>query len=487
MPDDLSDSRTCALQKKWRVVLGMVEVQIDNQADFNAYLADSAATSLIDGVLRVSVKNGFVAAWIRQRVMRSMRRFSAQVFGQDVKIELDTIAYVSSDVLVREGLAGDYSEWADVRLSRHRETLARENARYFPAVSNCTFDRFESSECNSRAMNAARSVADNPGVEFNPLTITAETGQGKTHLLNAIANEMRKAKMNVICLTGEEFVDSFVKSSQNGKVAAVRDRYRDVDALLVDGIERLIGKSGTQTFFLGIIEHLISNHKQLVFTFNSAYPMHELGAEIRSRLDGGLEVRIHEPDFSLIRTVLLRYANKRGLVPLPSGAFDYLRNETVRNVSEIIGGIARVGASAKLGYASEEAGTPTITQEIGEAAVVPTITQEMFEDAWRDRLTEPDPRLLSPDAVLDAVSQIFNIESEQLRRPGRGNRSLTSARDVAIYMLREKSGLTSSETGTLMGGRPHSTILAALDRYSERRETDPQLMEAERQIDLKLR
>ena len=473
MPDDLSDSRTCALQKKWRVVLGMVEVQIDNQADFNAYLADSVATSFIDGVLSVSVKNGFVAAWIRQRVMRVMRRFAARVFDQDVKIELDTIAYVSSDVLVREGLAGDYSEWSDVRLSRHRATLARENARYFPAVSNCTFDRFESSECNARAMNAARSVADNPGVEFNPLTITADTGQGKTHLLNAIANEMRKAKMNVICLTGEEFVDSFVKSSQNGKVAAVRDRYRDVDALLVDGIERLIGKTGTQTFFLGIIEHLISNHKQLVFTFNSTYPMHELSAEITSRLAGGLEIPIYPPDVDLKRAILRRYATERNLTFRDDG-FDFLAQRVALTVRDILGNFARVNANYTLGYAAQSASQQPITRLD-------------VEESLRDRLTAPAPALQSPDQVFDAVAEVFRIDAQAVRRRGRGSRSLNSARDVAIYMLREKSGLTSSETGTLMGGRPHSTILAALERYSERRRTDSHLIEAERQIDLKLR
>ena len=405
--------------------------------------------------------------------MRSMRRFAAQVFGQDVKIELDTIAYVSSDVLVREGLAGDYSEWADVRLSRHRETLARENARYFPTNSNCTFDRFESSECNARAMNAARSVADNPGVEFNPLTITAETGQGKTHLLNAIANEMRKAKMNVICLTGEEFVDSFVKSSQNGKVAAVRDRYRDVDALLVDGIERLIGKTGTQTFFLGIIEHLISSQKQLVFTFNSAYPMHELGAEITSRLAGGLEIPIYPPDLDLKRAILRRYATERNL-PFQDDGFDSLAQRVALTVRDILGNFARVNADHALGHAAQ-------------SASIPTITSEFVEESLRDRLTAPAPVLLSPDRVFDAVAEVFSVDAQVIRRRGRGNRSLNSARDVAIYMLRERSGLTSSETGTLMDGRPHSTILAALDRYSERRETDPHLMEAERQINLKLR
>ena len=473
MPDVQSDRSDSELQKKWNAVLGMVEVQIDNQADFNAYLADTTATSLEDDVLHVTVRNGFVAAWIRQRVMALVRRNAEQVFGQGIKVVLDTIAYTSSDVLVREGLAGDYTQWADVRLRRHRATVARENEQHFPAIPNCTFDRFESSECNARAMNAARSVADNPGTEFNPLTVIAETGQGKTHLLNAIANEMRKAKMNVICLTGEEFVDSFVKSSQNGKVAAVRDRYRDVDALLVDGIERLIGKTGTQTFFLNIVEHLLTNQKQLVFTFNTAYPMHELGEEITSRIAAGLEIPIDPPDRELKRAILRRYATERNL-PFRDDGFDSLSQRFARTVRDILGSAVRVNADYTLGHAAQ-------------SASIPTITSEFVDESLRDRLTAPAPLLLSPDQVFDAVAEVFNIDASILRRPGRGNQSVSTARDVAIYMLREKSGLTSSQTGNLMGDRQHSTILEALKRYSERRKSDLQLQEAERRIERLLR
>ncbi len=469
MADDLSDSDACALQNRWKVVLGMVEVQIDNQADFNAYLADSKATSFVDGMLRIAVKNGFVAAWIRQRVVRSIRRFASEVFDQKVKIELDTIAYTSSDVLVREGLAGDYTEWADVRLSRHRATVARENARYFPAIPKCTFERFERSASNAHALNAARRVVDDPGDEFNPLTIASETGQGKTHLINAIANEMRKAMMNVICLTGEEFVDSFVKSSQNGKVAAVRDRYRDVDALLVDGIERLIGKTKTLSFLLTILEHLLSNRKQVAFTFNSAYPMSDLGDEIVSRLAGGLEISISPPDFELKRSLLQRYSSERKLL-LSNAALDRLSKETIRNVRQVIGDIARVDAHMQLSG---------ITQAEG----VRMVSLEVAVDAVRDRITAPAPTLVRPHDIIAAVASVFSISNDQLCRPGRGNRSVTAARDVAIYMLREKSGLTSSETGILMGGRPHSTILASLSRYSERRKSDAQLIEAERRTE----
>ena len=111
----------------------------------------------------------------------------------------------------------------------------------------------------------------------------------------------------------------------------------------------------------------------------------------------------------------------------------------------------------------------------------------LIEECLRGGPTSPAPHTLSPDQVFDAVAEVFVVDAGVLRRPGRGNRLVSNARDAAAHLLREKCGLTCSETGNLMGGRPHSTILAALDRYSERRETDAHLMEAERQINLKLR
>lgn len=474
MPDVQSDRSESELQKKWNAVLGMVEVQIDNQADFNAYLADATATSLENGVLRVTARNGFVAAWIRQRVMAGIRRYVALVFGQDLKIELDTMAYTSSDVLIREGLAGDHTEWTNARLNQHRLAVARDNEKAFPVNPNFTFERFEASECNSNALHAARGVANSPGAEFNPLTIASETGQGKTHLLNAIAHELRDKQLNVICLTGEEFVDSFVKASQTGRIASIRDRYRGADALLVDGIEQFIGKERTQTFFLAVLEHLLSSQKQVAVAFNTSYQMNDLADEITSRLAGGLEVRIGEPDVNLMRAVILRYARERSLNPIAADALDYLRDVTVRNVREIIGGIARVGAHTRLGYAAESSSEAKITRAV-------------FEDAWRDRISAPDANLLPPDDVFKAVAQVFNVTPDQLKRRGRGNRSLTTARDVAIYLLRDNCGLTSSETGILMGGRPHSTVLAALTRYSERRKSDLHSQEAERRIERLLR
>ncbi len=474
MPHVHSDSSKDELQKRWRDVLGMVEVQIDNQADFNAYLADSTAIGLDDGVLSIEVRNGFVETWIRQRAMRTIRRFSAQVFGDEIKVEILTTRYMPSDVLLREGLAGDHWEWRNVQMKRQRDAVARDNASRFPIDPKSNFERFETSKSNALALNAAKRVAETPGEEFNPLTIAAETGQGKTHLLNAIGNELRSLNLNVVCLKGEEFVDRYVKSTQSGSVSELRDIYRGADALLIDGIERLIKRQSTQSFFLAIVDHLLSNQKQVVVTFNTAYQITGISDEITSRLAGGLEVRIDEPDYDLARAVIQQYAAERQLPPLAEGAFEHLRDVTVNSVRELLGGIARVGAHAELGYAAESVATAEITREA-------------FVDAWSDRVSAPDPGLLPAAKVVAAVAKVCGFDPEVIKRRGRGNQSLTAARDLAMYKLREWSGLTSSQTAALFDGRSHTTVLAALKRYAKRRKTDQQLTEAERRVDQLLR
>lgn len=469
MPVAVSDNDHINLQKNWESVLGLIEIQIGNRADFDAYLEETKAKSMQDGVLTVTAKNGFVAAWINQKVKSSLDRLATQVFGFEVKIEIETMAYVSSDVLVREGLAGDYSEWADVHLNRQKTALARDNAAKYPTLRDLTFDSFLRSECNAKAMDAALKVVEGPGTAFNPLTITAETGQGKTHLINAIANRLRENGENVVYLNGEEFVNQFVNETRRGTVGSLRDRYRGADALLVDGIERLAGRTGTLTFFLNLVEYLMSNQKQLVVTFNSAYAMERLGEEITSRLSGGLEIAIDPPDRELKRSVWLRRIAERKL-PVDAGIIEDLIDRPARTVREILGGFARVEANYSLGHAAQ-------------STAAPAITRAFVDDALRDRLAAPSPLLLSPETVLDAVATVFEINSSDLRKPGRGSRSVNSARDLAIYVIRNKCGLTTSETGNLMGGRPHSTVLASLNRYSERRKSDQQLAEAERRVE----
>ena len=191
-------------------------------------------------------------------------------------------------------------------------------------------------------------------------------------------------------------------------------------------------------------------------------------APLKSKFLSVLEISIARPDFELKRSLLGRYASERKL-HLKNEVLDFLSERFANNVRDLIGAIARVDAHHQL-------------EGRAQAAEAGTISLAVAVEAVKDRITAPAPTLVPPNDVVDAVASVFSISNDQLCRPGRGNRSVTTARDVAIYMLREKSGLTSSETGTLMGDRPHSTILASLSRYSERRKNDAQLIEAERRI-----
>ena len=453
-------------QQLWSAVIGSLEVQIANQADFDAFLADSKAIRVDGDTLIVAVRNGFVAEWIRQRVMKSLRRAVNQAFGRNLSVDLVTEADYGSDGLAEEGLLGDHTTWSAASQRRQRATLAKANAREFPLNRGMTFDRFCESPSNAVALNAALATATNEKPCYNPLTILSETGQGKTHLLHAIARQMQDSGMNVVCITAERFLNSFVQASRSGNVSPMRDRFLALDAFIVDGIEKLIGKKETQSFFLDIIDHLISNERQVVVAGNSSHPLLQLSDEIVSRLSGGLEVVIESPDKELRRALLKRHASDRG-VELASDALDFLANRTVRNARELIGGIARVAAHVSL--------IPPKTVSAG------IVTRAVAVEATRNRLTAPSPTLSHPNEIISAVAVVYDIPADTIKNSSRGGRNTSSARDLAAYLLREKCGLTSSQTGELLGGRSHSKIIAALQRYTQRRSEDINLMRMEQE------
>lgn len=456
-------------RKKWRAVLGALEIQIGNKADFDAFLADIKAYRTTEDRLTLVVSNGFVAEWIRQRTFTSIKRTVYQVFGKNLDIVLKVAADLPAEQDLDEALSGDHHHWSATRMRQHQSNLATRNARDFPLRDEMTFDRFQQSECNNVAVNSARNVAEDLGRIYNPLTVLAETGQGKTHLLQAIAHQARGVDKNVIYINAEVFINDFVTASQDRKVSALRERYLALDVLMVDGIEKLIGKQETQKFFLDIIDHLIANDRQVVIAGNNAHQLKQLPDEVLSRISGGLEVFINPPDLALKRALLKQHSIERGL-KLMSEALDFLANRTVSSCRELVGGIARVAAHVSL----------LRPQPDGDGAIV---TRAVAAEAVRDRLTAPSPKLSAPENVIRAVAEACDVDAEKIRRTGRGARKVSDARDVAIYMLREKCGLTMKQTGDYLGGRNHSTIIAALDRYSKKRDLDLALIHIEQEVE----
>ena len=449
---------------KWRTVLGSLQVEMSNGGDFQTYLADADGTQDEDGTLIVEVRNVFVKEWIRSRMMGKLRRAVEIVYGNGTKVKLDTPTGPGIEELRGTGLADDHQEWSAADQARHRAKLARQNAMLYPALGNMSLDGFLTSKTNQVAYDACINILDSPGESYNPLFIVAETGLGKTHLCNGLARAMRAKGANVITLTAETFLNEYVDASLDSKIPQLRDRFRDADALVVDGVEKLVGKQSTQTFFLDILDHHIAHGTQVVVSGNSSHPLSQLSPEIISRLSGGLEVRIGQPDTELNSHLIAQYAKQKKVNLLPE-AIEYLASRAGADIRGLLGSVARVAAEV------------TFNPDRGPGP--PQVTRAMAAEVAGDRLVAPSPRLATPDDVLRAVSEAFGVSLQALTQRGRGKLHLTTARDAAIFLLREEAGMTSKSIGDLFSGRSHSTILDAQRRYEKRRDAEPPLMQTE--------
>ena len=452
---------------EWRAVLGSLQVQMCNGGDYETYLADSRGTLDSDGVVVVEVRNGFVKEWIRSRVLGQLKRTVEGVYGSGVKVRLATSEGQGIASLRAIGLAGDHSEWSASDQLRHRVKLARQYAAVYPINGKMTLDAFLTSPANRSAWDAGCQVVESPGGVYNPLFFVSDTGLGKTHLCNAVAAALRAEGKIVAVLAGGRFLEDFVEAAQNSGASKLRDTYRAADALIVDGIEKLVGKGKTQVFFLDILEHHLTNGSQVVVSANSGHPVESLSPEILSRLSGGLQIRIGAPDVELNTRIVERYAEKSGIALLPD-AVEYLATQLQSDVRSLVGSVARVAASVRLMPESERSGDGLVQ-----------VSGAMAAEAARDRLTAPAPRLATPEDVLRGVSEVFGVAVEALKQRARGRLALSTARDAVAYLLREECGYTSTETGVLLGGRSHSSIIEALKRYELRRDSDSSLRQSE--------
>ena len=452
---------------EWRAVLGSLQVEMSNGGDYESFVADTKGTRNDSGDVIVEVRNGFVKEWIRSRLMGQLRRTVESVYGPGTKVILETAEGPGLDSLSGSGMDGDYRAWGAADQDRHRRVVAKGNALHYPLHHGreMTLDNFLTSSSNRVAHEACREVVNSKGTAYNPLFIVSDTGLGKTHLCNAVTRGLRANGKNVVFMPAGRFLDEYIDATRESKVQELSDRYRGADALVVDGIEKLVTKSGTQTFFLDTMEYLLANGALVVASANAAHPIGELSPEIISRLSGGLEVRIDKPDLELKTRAIASFAEQVNLNLMPE-ALDYLVSRAESDIRALLGGVARVAASVKL------------SGKIDPAATV-QVSPAMAAEAARDRLVAPSPRLAMPDDVIRAVSEAFGPAAESLKRGGRGNQGLSTARDAAVYLLREESGLSLKETGLFLGGRAHSTIVEALKRYEARRDAEPSLMQTE--------
>lgn len=320
-----------------------------------------------------------------------------------------------------------------------------------------TFDTFVVGPSNQLACSAAQAVADAPGRRYNPLFIYGSSGLGKTHLLYAIAHEIRKQtpSARILYIKGDDFINDFIESVRSGRsMNDFRVKYREADLMLVDDIQFVAGKVETQNEFFHTFNTLYENKKQIVLT--SDRPPQEMALlddRLRTRFEWGLMADVQQPVLETRVAIVKNKAANLGLI-LSDEVAGYIAEKITSNVRQLEGTVHKIKAFHDL------------NQEINQNTVDRAI-QDMIRS---------NEFTITPDNIVKEVCRYFRIEEEQIRGPSR-SRDILNARQISMYLIRSMTSLSLDETGNLFGGRDHSTALNGVNKVENRMKTDKKYAE----------
>jgi chromosomal replication initiator protein len=412
-------------QEIWETALGELQLQV-TKANYRTWLEKTVGLSFEDGCFVVGVPNTFVYEYL------SRNQFSL--------IEKTLIGLTHPGIEVR------------FEVTPAREKAARADAD--DGLSRYTFDSFVVSQSNRLAYTAARSVAENPGVCYNPLFIYGGVGLGKTHLMQAIYHLARQEKLKALYVSAEQFTNEFVGALQHQSTAEFRKKYRHVDMLLIDDIQFLLGKEQTEESFFHTFNELHNANRQIVLASDRPpKSLPDMGDRLCSRFEWGLVADIQPPDFDTRLAILRAKAEQQG-VEVTLDVLKFIAQRIQQNIRELEGSLNRAVAYAKLFGA--------------------LLTPELAARAVQDITPAPSPKSLDPATVMKVVAERFQLEPSDLIGRKR-DRATAQARQIAMYLLKEASACSLSQIGLEFGQRNHATVIHAHRKIADDMANDPYL------------
>ena len=311
-----------------------------------------------------------------------------------------------------------------------------------------TFDNFVIGQSNRFAHAAAVAVAEAPAKAYNPLFIYGDSGLGKTHLLHAIGDYAMSlySGIRVRYVSSEEFTNDFINSIANNRGSAFQARYRDVDILLIDDIQFLQGRAETQEAFFHTFNTLHDHDKQVVIT-SDVPPKHLTGFEdrMRSRFEWGLITDVQAPDLET-RIAILRKKAQSERLHIPDEVLEYIATVVSSNIRELEGALIRVSAFASLNRSN--------------------LDMSLAQTVLRDIVDQDDANVISPTDIIQATAQYFKLTVDDLYGSSR-SQAVAIARQIAMYLCRERTNLSLPKIGQLFGNRDHTTVMYAYKKISD--------------------
>jgi chromosomal replication initiator protein len=329
-----------------------------------------------------------------------------------------------------------------------------------PLDGRFTFDSFVVGKPNELAHAAAKRVAEGGQVTFNPLFLYGGVGLGKTHLMHAIAWDLRNNRpdLNVLYLSAEQFMYRFVQALRERRMMDFKELFRSVDVLMVDDVQFIAGKDSTQEEFFHTFNALVDQNKQIIISADRAPDeIKDLENRIRSRLQSGLVVDLHPTDYELrlgiLQSKVQNYREQYPALQLDDGILEFLAHRISTNVRVLEGALTRLFAFASL---------------VGQP-----ITMELTQDCLADVLRASD-RKISIEEIQRKVAEHYHIRLSDLIGPKRV-RNFARPRQVAMYLCKQLTARSLPEIGRRFGGRDHTTVMHGVKRIEELRTQDSQI------------
>lgn len=422
----------------WQAALGQLQLDLP-RASFDTWVRDTEFLSYEDGRFIIGVKNAYARDWLESRLTTTVNKLLSGIMNRSVEVRFTVW---QESITQKENITIAPETAPELN---HRRNGSNLNSRY-------SFENFVVGASNRLAHAASLAVAENPAQAYNPLFLYGGVGLGKTHLLHAIGNYCLNNGLSVLYVSSEEFTNDLINAIRNHTTQAFRDKYRQIDVLLIDDIQFIAGKESTQEEFFHTFNTLHGQDKQIVLTSDRPpKAMVTLEERLRSRFEWGLTADIQPPDFET-RVAILRSKAERSGHNIPDDMIELIARKFQSNIRELEGALTRIVAYANLRGM-------TVTPDLINMALADMIPQRTNIDA---------------EAIIRAVAEKYDISTESLLGRSR-SRNIALPRQIAMYLLREEANLSLPQIGEALGGRDHTTVMYGCEKIADLLETDDKL------------
>ena len=447
------------VEEKWPQIIEHLRVEPElSNVSFSTWIKPLKVYYVTNTTVFIMVNMNSSVEYIEKKYLLPLKVCIAEITGEEYEV-----SFISED----DDRLNEIQNMAVEASQKKRTKSVAERAGLNPKY---TFDTFVVGGNNSFAHAVSVAVAESPGQVYNPLFLYGGVGLGKTHLMHSIAHFIldQNPKKKILYVTSETFTNELIESLKNGKssgnessMTKFREKYRNIDVLLIDDIQFIIGKESTQEEFFHTFNHLHTSGKQIIISSDRPpRDIETLEARLRSRFEMGMLADISSPDYETRMAILQKKIelDKLEKYNIPLDVIQYIATNIKTNIRELEGSLNKLIALYRL---NNNEGTIDIS---------------LAAEALKDIISSDNNREVTPELILDIVAEHFNISIADLKSKKR-NAEIANPRQVAMYLMRTMSTkeLSLKAIGAIFGGKDHSTIKYGIEKVESEMETDETL------------